>query len=174
MQRLIALAAAAVLTLSDNAVAQAPAGQLTPEQAEKARELAMKGHALFTLLKEPSRCGAPAPKGYVCALVLYKDVSEDRNRDRLPKLLTARVTGITDAEGLPRDAKVRVLSPFDASPRTFSPMEMTRLRLSISSEKRAAEMATLEMVSVLGYAENAGLPAGDPRKIDPKRFKLPR
>lgn len=174
MPRLIALAAACVLTLSAHAIAQAPPEGMTPEQAEKARELAIKGHALFTMLKEPSRCGAPVSKGYACALVLYKDVSEDRFRDRLPELLTARITGMTDTEGLPRDAKVRVLSPFDASPRTLSPLEMTRLRMSIVSDRQGAEMATLEMVGVLGYAENESFPASDPRKIDPRRFKLPR
>jgi hypothetical protein len=35
-------------------------------------------------------------------------------------------------------------------------------------------MATLEMQGVLGYAENDALPAGDKRKLDRDRFKLPR
>jgi hypothetical protein len=174
MTRQIALAAAGALALSAHAMAQAPPEGLATEQAEKARELAMKGHAFFLLLKEPSRCGAPAPKGYACALVLYKDVSEEKDHDRLPELLTARVTGMTETEGSPGEAKVRVLSPFDARPRTVSPMEMTRLRLSLIGDRHGAELATLEMQGVLGYAENEALPAGDKRKVDPKRFKLPR
>lgn len=174
MSRLLVLAAASALALSHHAVAQTPPERMTAQQAEKARELAMKGQALFLLLKEPSRCGAPAPKGYACALVLYKDISEEKDRDRLPELLTARVTGMTDADGPPSKAKVRVLSPFDASPRTVSPLEMTRLRLSLIATQRGAEMATLEMQGVLGYAENEALPAGDKRKIDSKRFKVPR
>jgi hypothetical protein len=172
MRRLIVGAVA--LALSAHAAAQAPPGQMTPEQAEKARELAMKGQALFVLLKEPSRCGAPAPKGYACALVLYRDISEEKDHDRLPELLIARVTGMTDADGPPANAKVRVLSPFDARPRTVSPLEMTRLRLSLTSNNRGAEIATLEMQGVLGYAENDALPAGDKRKLDRDRFKLPR
>lgn len=179
MKRLAVMAIALVLSafvLPASAFAQTPPEGMTPEQVAKARELGMKGAALFTLLKEPSRCGAPdaLPKGYACALVLYRDVSEDRKRDRLPELLTMRVTGMSDTEGLPRDAKVRVLSPFDAAPRTISPMEMPRLRLSISSSREGAEFATLEMVSVLGLGENEAMPKGDPRKIDKSRFKLPR
>jgi hypothetical protein len=171
MSRLVAIAAASALALSADGAAQTLPEGVTPE---KARELVMKGQALFVLLKEPIRCGAPAPKGYACALVLYRDVSEEKDRDRLPELLTARVTGMTDAEGLPRDAKVRVLSPFDASPRTISPIEMTRLRLSLIGNNRGAEMATLEMQGVLGYAENEALPASDKRKLDRDRFRLPR
>jgi hypothetical protein len=174
MPRLIGLIAASALALSAHAVAQAQPAGMTPEQAAKARELGMKGAAFFELLKQPARCGAPAPKGYACALVLYKDVSEEKDHDRLPELLTARVTGLTNADGAARDAKVRVLSPFDASPSTVSPIQMTRMRMSIISDRRGAEFATLEMEGVLGYAENEALPAGDPRKIDTKRFKLPR
>jgi hypothetical protein len=172
MPRLMILAAA--LALSAPAVAQQPPNGMTPEQAEKARELIMKGQALFALLKEPNRCGAPVPKGNACALVLYKDISEEKDHDRLPDLLTARITGMTKTDGLPRDAEVRVLSPFDGSPRNFSPLEMTRLRLSLVGNKSGAEIVTLEMQAVLGYAENEAFPAGDPRKIDPKRFRLPR
>ncbi len=171
--RAISLAASVALALSAGA-AQPPPDELTSEQAEKSRELVMKGQALFVLLKAPSRCGAAAPKGYACALVLYKDVSEEKDHDRLPELLTVRVTGMTDAAGLPRDAKVRVLSPFDASPRTLSAIEMTRMRMSLICNRRGAEIATLEMQGVLGYAENEALPDNDPRKIDSKRFKLPR
>jgi hypothetical protein len=172
MARLSVVAALAILAMAAGSSAQTP--ELTPEQAEKARELAMKGHALFLLLKEPIRCGAPAPKGYACALVLYKDISEEKDRDRLPELLTARVTGMTEADGPPAGAKVRVLSPFDASPRTMSPLDMTRVRLSLIGNNRGAEIATLEMQGVLGYAENEALPASDKRKLDRNRFKLPR
>ncbi|HEV7692884.1 MAG TPA: hypothetical protein VGO52_18765 [Hyphomonadaceae bacterium] len=178
MPRLIALIAAGILALSAHAVAQAQPAGTTPEQAAKARELAMKGAAFFELLKQPTKCGIPAsipvPKGYACALVLYKDVSEEKDHDRLPELLTARVTGLTNADGAARGARVRVLSPFDARPTTVSPLQMTRMRLSITSDRRGAEFATLEMEGLLGYAENEALPAGDPRKIDTKRFKLPR
>ena len=171
MPRLIVLLAAGSFALSAHAVAQTPPPGMTPE---KARELGMKGAALFELLKAPSRCGAPVVKGYACALVLYKDVSEDRDRDRLPETLTARVTGMTGVDGPVKDAEVRLLSPFDASPRSFSPVEMTRLRMTLTSDRHGAEIATLEMQGVLGYAENEALASSNPRKIDRNRFKLPR
>jgi hypothetical protein len=178
MRRLIALAAGALALsaqlLLGSAIAQTPPKELTPEQAAKARELAVKGEALFVVLKDPARCGAPAPKGYACALVLYKDVSEDRARDRLPETLVARVTGLAEADGLARDAKVRVLSPFDASARTFSPLEMTVMRMSVTSSTSGREMAILEMQAVMGYAENEALPKGDKRKVDRARFKIPK
>ena len=164
----VVLAAAAAATM----LAHAQTPKLTPaEQAEKVREAEKKGEALFIMLKDPSRCGAPAAKGYACAVVIYRAVTEEK--DRLPEVIAARVTAMTKTDGPAKDVRVRVLSPFDGHPNSVSLIDMTELRLSLTSDKRGAEFATLQMTGVLGYAENEALPAGDKRKLDRQRFKLP-
>jgi hypothetical protein len=147
----------------------------SPDDARRREEDIARGRAAFILLIEPSRCGSEAPRGYACAVILYRDTrGEDASRDRIPESIVVRVAKITGAGGLPRDAKVEVLSPFDSCRREFSPFELNRLRMSLTSNQHGAEIAVLEMKGLLGYAENEALPAGDPRKTDRRLFRLPQ
>lgn len=170
VRRFVALLAAVVA--AGSAIAQEK-----PTEAER-QALVANGMAVLNILKDPSRCGgAPPPKGYACAVMLYRDASADehpdKRRDRLPELLTVRVTGLADVEGPPEKVKVKVLSPFDSCTREFSPFGMTKMKMGLFSSV-SSEQQTMELKTMLGWAENEALPAGAPRRADPKVFKLPK
>jgi hypothetical protein len=165
--------ALAMLACVGSAASQQPGANDSEREARLAA-----GNVLLTVLKDPGRCGAEAPpRGYACAVMLYRDTTADAHpnkaREKLPEVLTVRVTSVMGLEGPPGEVNVQVLSPFDDCPREFSPFGMQTMRMSSFSMTRA-EAQTMELKSVLGWAENEALPPGSPRHADPKVFKLPR
>jgi hypothetical protein len=175
MKTTIAALAAVAASVAPPCVSAQQPPEVAAEQQELTRERIAMGQALLIVLKDPGRCGAPAPKGYACALIAYKDVSRRDKADvnRLPEKLTGVVTELVGADGLPREAKVKMLSPFESQPHpyTFPVFALPRLNMRLTGG--AQENAVIEMQGVLGYAENEALPAKDPRKILRKYFKLP-
>jgi hypothetical protein len=164
-------AAVAMLACTGAATAQ------QPTDAER-EAIVAAGKVILEVLKDPGRCGGEAPpRGYACAVMLYRDTSADAHpnkaRDKLTELLTVRVTGIRGLDGPPADIRVQVLSPFDDCPREFSPFGMQKMRMGVFS-RVSAEAQTMELKTMLGWGENQALPANAPRHADPKVFKLPQ
>ena len=168
MVRAISVALAASVCLGV-AYAQTP----KPDDAERQSFLA-SGNAILAVLKDPSRCGGEAPPpGYACAVMLYRDTRIGGLHDKLPDLLTVRVKSVQGLDGPPNQVKVVILSPFDNCPREFSPFGMQAMRMGLFSSV-SSETATMELKTMLGWAENEALPATAPRHADPMVFKLPR
>lgn len=144
-----------------------------PTDAERQAFLA-SGNAILGVLKDPTRCGGEAPpRGYACAVMLYRDTRTGGAHDKLPELLTVRVSSVQGLDGPPDQVKVQILSPFDNCPREFSPFGMQAMRMGLFNSV-SAETATMELKTMLGWAENEALPATAPRHADPKVFKLPQ